>query len=192
MHIKDDLVKLRETVAVKENRKMNRPDHNDVDFFIGQEVEHSPAIGRRTLFVVGVQDTQIILSQVEKNTCTHVYFGANQSFPNPKFDDGPTWKIWERMIIGCLQAGLLCTLDLDVCSAEGLCESGLVEYNNFIPMISVKLPHIQMLGYNATLKLDDIDFGKTNPGVWCHSLHELRDRNKFTDWSKYTQDEIIK
>jgi hypothetical protein len=49
-----------------------------------------------------------------------------------------------------------------------------------------------MLGYNATIKLDDKDFAATNPGVWCHQLHDLKDRNKFTDWSKYTKDEVIK
>jgi hypothetical protein len=68
----------------------------------------------------------------------------------------------------------------------------MVEYNNFLPMISVKLPYLQLLGYNATIKLDDKDFAATNPGVWCHQLHDLKDRTKFTDWSKYTKDEVIK
>jgi hypothetical protein len=88
--------------------------------------------------------------------------------------------------------GILCTLDLDVVAVAGLVEGPLVEYNNFIPMISVKIPHIQQLGYNATIKLDDRDFAATNPGVWCHSLHNLRDRQVFTDWSRYTKDEIVK
>ena len=171
---------------------MNRPDHNNVDFFIGKEVEHSPAFGYKTLFVVGIQDSKTILSLAKTNNCPHAYFGANHSFPNPKFNDALTWNNWRDMIQECLRAGLLCTLDLDVSSAEGLVESGLVDYNNFIPMISVKLPYIQLLGYNAIIKLDDKDFAKTNPGVWCHSLHELKDRKKFTDWSKYTQDEVIK
>ena len=171
---------------------MDRPNHNQVDFFIGKEVEHSPAFGHRTLFVVGIQNEQVIVELAKNHQCTHIYFGANQSFPNPEVNDAVTWKDWEDMIMESLQHGLLCTLDLDVKSAEGLCESSLIEYNNFIPMISVKLPYIQMLGYNATIKLDDIDFAKTNPGVWCHSLHELRDRKVFTDWSKYTQDEVIK
>jgi len=171
---------------------MNREGHSQVDFFIGQEVEHSPAFGHHTLFVVGIQDASVIINLVKNNNCTHVYFGANQSFPNPDINDGPTWREWEEMIQECLQVGLLCTLDLDSTCAEGLVESGLVDYNNFIPMISVKLPYVQLLGYNATIKIDDIDFAKSNPGVWCHSLHELRDRAKFTDWSKYTQDEIIK
>ena len=171
---------------------MNRAGHEEVNFFIGSEVEHSPAYGLRTLFVVGIQDASVIINLVKNNNCTHVYFGANQSFPDPDVNDGPTWREWEDMIQECLQQGLLCTLDLDSTCAEGLAESGLVEYNNFIPMISVKLPYIQLMGYNATIKLDDTDFAKTNPGVWCHSLHELRNRKVFTDWSKYTKDEVIK
>ena len=171
---------------------MNREGHEQVDFFIGREVEHSPAYSHKTLFVVGIQDAGVIINLVKNNNCTHVYFGANQSFPKLDTDDGDSWREWEGMIQECLQAGLLCTLDLDSTCAEGLAESSLVEYNNFIPMISVKLPYIQLLGYNATIKLDDKDFAKTNPGVWCHSLHELRDRKVFTDWSKYTQDEVIK
>jgi len=171
---------------------MNRAGHEQVDFFVGREVEHSPAFGHKTLFVVGIQDTGVIINMVKNNNCSHVYFGANQSFPNPETNDGDTWREWEGMITECLQRGLLCTLDLDVSSAEGLVESALVEYNNFIPMISVKLPYLQMLGYNATIKLDDKDFAATNPGVWCHQLHDLKDRTKFTDWSKYTKDEVIK
>jgi hypothetical protein len=171
---------------------MNRAGHEQVDFFVGREVEHSPAFGHKTLFVVGIQNTDVIVNMVINNNCSHVYFGANQSFPNPDINDGDTWREWEGMITKCLQRGLLCTLDLDVSSVEGLVEGCLIEYNNFIPMISVKLPSLQLLGYNATIKLDDKDFAATNPGVWCHQLHDLKDRKVFTDWSKYTQDEVIK
>jgi len=96
------------------------------------------------------------------------------------------------MIQDCLEAGWLCTLDLDHAQAEGLLESGLVEFHNFIPMISVKLPYIKQYGYNTIIKIDDRDFAATNPGVWCLSLHDLLKRHRFTDWSKYTKDEIIK
>jgi hypothetical protein len=171
---------------------MNRAGHEQISFFIGKEVEHTPAYGQRTLFVVGIQDSQIVMQEAMNNDCTHIYFGANQSFPILATNDADDWHEWDTMISDCLNRGFLCTLDLDVYCAEGLCESSLIEFNNFIPMISVKLPYIQLLGYNATLKLDDKDFAKTNPGVWCHSIHELRDRSKFTDWSKYTKDEVIK
>jgi hypothetical protein len=170
---------------------MERAGHDQVNFFLGREVEHTPAVGLRTLFVVGLQDPQIVLQEFNNNDCEHIYFGANQSFPMLAVNDADDWQEWESMISDCLEQGILCTLDLDSTCTEGLAESGLVEYNNFIPMISVKLPYVQLLGYNATLKIDDKDFAKTNPGVWCHSLHELRDRTKFTDWSKYTKDEVI-
>jgi hypothetical protein len=88
--------------------------------------------------------------------------------------------------------GYWCTLDLDVSEIESLLETGLTEHHKFIPMISVKLPYLQQLGYNATIKLDDRDFAATNPGVWCHQLHDLLNRNKFTNWSQYTQDEVIR
>jgi hypothetical protein len=171
---------------------MNREGHNNISFFIGTEVEHTPAFGKRTLFVVGIQDPQIVMQVYHNNDCEHVYFGANQSFPKLDINDGDGWRDWEVMIEDCLKHDILCTLDIDATCAEGLLESSLVEYNLFIPMISVKLPYIKQFGYNATLKIDDKDFKATNPGVWCHSLHDLQKRSVFTDWSKYTQDEVIK
>lgn len=170
---------------------MNRPEHNDVQFFVGTEVEHTPAHGKKTLFVVGIHDANGVMDLALANDCSHIYFGANQSFPNLDCNDAVAWRAWEAMIRPCLQAHMLCTLDLDVTCAEGLLESSFVEYHNFIPMISVKLPYIGQLGYNAIVKIDDRDFAATNPGVWCHSVHDLQRRDVFTDWSQYTKDEVI-
>jgi len=171
---------------------MIRTGHESVMFFIGTEVEHTPAFGKKTLFVVGLQDPQIVLQEAKNNNCEHIYFGANQSFPALETNDADGWRDWEVMVQDCLEAGWFCTLDLDLAQAEGLLESALVEYSGFIPMISVKLPYIRQFGYNAVIKLDDKDFAATNPGVWCHSLHGLQKREVFTDWSRYTKDEVIK
>jgi len=168
---------------------MIRQGHEDVNFFTGVEVEHTPAYGMDTLFVVGVQPTSEITARLSRPG-QHIYFGANMSFPNPAIND-PVWNEWENMIAHYLKQGYMCTLDIDVSCVEGLVEGSLCEYNNFIPMISVKLPYVQLLGYNATIKLDDKDFAATNPGVWCHSLHNLRDRSTFTDWSQYTKDKPL-
>jgi hypothetical protein len=170
---------------------MNRDGHDSVRFFIGTEVEHSPALGMRTLFVVGIQDATEIMAMAQKNNCPHIYFGANQSFPNPAVNSGE-WTRWENMIGVCLMHGAWCTLDVDVGAAEGLLEGTLIDHDHFIPMISVKLPYAKLYNYNTTIKIDDKDFQATNPGVWCHSLHELKNRAVFTDWSKYSQDEVIK
>jgi len=167
---------------------MIRPNHNNLKFFYGQEVEHTPALGMQTLFVVGLQSTEQILALAKNQNVQHIYFGANQSFPNIPVNNGAEWGKWEHMIYYFLDRDYWCTLDLDISCVEGLAESGLSEYNHFIPMISAKLPYIRLLGYNATLKLDDVDFDHSNPGVWCHNIHDLMNRQQFTDWSKYTKD----
>jgi hypothetical protein len=179
---------------------MIRAGHEETKFFTGVEVEHTPALGKQTLFVVGVQDVQEIQDWIDdfasyedkSKHIQHIYFGANQSFPNLAVNDGGEWAKWEMMIYHFLEKEHLCTLDIDVACTEGLLEAGFVEYHNFIPMISVKLPYIFQLGYNATIKLDDKDFKSTNPGVWCHQLqHNLLDRRVFTEWSKYTKDKTL-
>ena len=169
-------------------------------FFVGVEVEHTPAYKMKTLFVVGVQDPAIILHIAndtqplldESRRIKHIYFGANQSFPKLAVIDADGWGEWEYMIEECLDAGYWCTLDLDVAQVEGLLESGLVENRKFIPQISVKIPYLSQLRYNATLKIDDKDFDATNHGVWCHNLHDLLGRDRFTSWDQYGKDEIIK
>lgn len=172
---------------------MNRNGHDNVGFFVGDEVERTPAHGKKTLFVVGVHSVEKIHQYLDNNPfdIEHIYFGANHSFPNLQVNDASAWAQWEHMINHFLDQGLWCTLDVDISCAEGLCESGLCERRQFIPMISAKLPYIQQLGYNATLKLDDRDFDATNPGVWCHSLWTLQSRRAFTSWDQYSQDKTL-
>lgn len=163
-----------------------------VTFFVGTEIERTPAFGMRTLFVVGTHDEQIIINLAKNNDCTHIYFGANQSFPSLTINDSAGWRPWENMIKGCIDANFWCTLDFDVAQHEGLLESGLTENRRFIPQISVKLPYLSQLGYNATIKIDDKDFEATNPGVWCVPIGAITQRKYFTNWDEYTNDEIIK
>lgn len=169
---------------------MDRPGHNEATtFFIGTEVEHSPTYGQRTLFVVGKQNPKEILARALNNNCPHIYLGANQSFALDGTDEDS--YEWDHIIMTLVEAGVWTTLDFDVCDIEWVLELGATEYDNFIPMISVKIPYIRQLNYNATLKIDDKDFKATNPGVWCHSVQNLMSRDAFTDWSKYTKDEVI-
>lgn len=173
-------------------RQYDTGEKEAVTFFVGTEIEKTPAYGKQTLFIVGVKYPKDIIKLAAKNKCEHIYFGANQSFPKLDKDDAEGWRPWEEMIQKCLEAGYWCTLDLDVCCAEGLLESSLVEYRRFIPQLSVKLPYLTQLGYNATIKLDDKDFDATNPGVWCHRLRDLTTTDTFTDWDQYGKDKILK
>jgi hypothetical protein len=160
----------------------------DVVFFIGKEVEHTPAYGMNTLFVTGVQPVDEIASKL--NGCNHIFFGANHSF-NPSVNDYNGWKAWEDMIQFFLDRDYLCSLDIPISAVEEFNDGGLNDHSNFIPQIRVPIPYVKLWNYNTMLKIDDKDFKATNPGVWSHSLHTLMDRSKFTDWNQYKQDKIL-
>lgn len=167
----------------------------EISFFLGKEVEHTPAYDMKTLFIVGIQCTTEILKVLDDpftkvNTpIKHLFFGANHSFSPTT----PTeWSNWENMIKFFLNRNYLCSLDIPISCVEEFHESGLCEYDNFIPQIRVPIPYIKLWNYNTMLKLDDRDFKATNPGVWSHSLHTLMDRKCFTDWNQYNEDKQIK
>ncbi len=170
---------------------------DNINFFIGNEVEHTPAYGMRTLFVTDIQHEQIIehiLNEENSYSDTskhikHIFFGANHSF-NPQTPE--EHKLWEQMIFYFLDKDYLCSLDIPINQVEEFHESGYCERDNFIPQIRVPIPYVKLWNYNTMLKIDDRDFKATNPGVWSHSLHTLMDRSKFTDWSQYSNDEIVK
>jgi hypothetical protein len=157
-----------------------------VEFFVGREVEHTPAFGKMTLFVTGVQNREGIAEKLQG--CEHIFFGANQSF-NPQ--NNLEWQRWESMIQYFLDKGYLCSLDIPMSAVEEFNDSGLCEYDNFIPQISVRIPYIQLWNYNTMVKIDDRDFNATNPGVWTHSLHNLMDRSVFTSWDQYKDDKVL-
>ena len=166
---------------------------DNVTYFVGDEIEVTPAFNLRTLFVVGVMAPEEITDIAAKHECDHVYFGANQSF------DGKNIGEWVRQIEHVLRLGFWATLDFDVkygnCSTNHKPPAWFVNLNafeKFIPQISVKIPNLTMYNENATIKIDDVDFNATNQGVWCHQLNKLLDADKLTEWSAYANDEIIK
>jgi hypothetical protein len=171
------------------NRDYTAGTVDNVTFFIGNEVEHTPAFGMKTLFVTGIQPVEAIEGVLTGKDITHIFFGANHSFNPSGYDEH---KAWEDMIFHFLDKDMLCSLDIPMSQVEEFHESGYCEYINFIPQIRVPIPYIKLWNYNTMLKIDDKDFKATNPGVWSHSLHTLMNRNKFTDWSQYKNDEIVK
>lgn len=162
---------------------------NNVDFFTGVEVEHTPAFGLATLFVVGTQDIELVESHLQNTQCKHIFFGANHSFHPETVED---WRKWEKLICHFLEKGLLCSLDIPITCVEEFNESEFCDHDNFIPQIRVPIPYTKLWNYNTMIKIDDLDFNYSNPGVWTHSLHDLMDRKKFTSWDKYKNDEVIK
>ena len=160
-----------------------------VIYFIGTEVENTAMKGEKTLFVVGIQPVEEIVDHATNNKLRHLYFGTSQSFQPKSHDD---WRNWNSMITPLLEKGYWVTLDFGVEYANDIHEEGWTDFNTFIPMISVKLPYIRLYNYNTTLKIDDTTWGHSNPGVWCHPLNTLLERNVYTDWKDYIGDTAIK
>lgn len=177
------------------NRDYTTGTADDVVFFVGREVEHTPAFGMLTLFVTGVHTPDEVQKALDSHyqlgghTIKHIFFGANHSFNPNGYDEH---KRWEDMITHFLGQNMLCSLDIPINQVEEFNDGGLNEYDNFIPQIRVPIPYIKLWNYNTMLKIDDKDFKATNPGVWSHSLHSLMDRNVFTDWGCYKNDEVLK
>ena len=171
-------------------RDYDTGEQEGVEFFTGVEVEKTPAYGMKTLFVTGIHSYATVKQHIANEQIEHVFFGANHSY-NPTTAE--EFDIWDTMIGVFLKEGVLCSLDIpSTINMEWFMDGGLIEYNNFIPQIRVVVPYVEQWNYNTMVKIDDKGFNASNPGVWCHSLHDLMDRNKFTDWSKYGLDKPLK
>lgn len=169
---------------------MKRENHENARFFIGSEVEHTPAFNKRTLFVVGEQAVEEIIDLARKNRCTHVYMGANHSFDYDSADP----HYWDSTITALLDRGFWTTLDYPAHLHAAMLtylNAGIWQSRIFVPMLRVPIAHVDTSHPNLTVKIDDVDFAATNPGVWCLHFNQLCDSNRFTDWKDYVGDELV-
>lgn len=161
----------------------------DVKYFVSTEVEKTPAYGLKTLFVVGLQDPLTVLNLIKEHEVEHVFLGANQSFFPDNADDFSEWEIFLGSV---LKSGVMVTLDFDIVFIAEVYGFNCINHFNFIPLISIKIPYVDRLNYNACIKIDDVGFESTNFGVWVHRIQDLMDSKTYTPWSEYKNDKIIK
>lgn len=168
---------------------MKRDGHENIMYFIGPEVEHTPAYSKKTLFVIGLQPVNEIVDLARQHKVTHIFMGANHSFVSRI-----AGNYWDETITELLDRGFWVTLDYEAHEHFRVLEMlnpGVWQSRTFVPLLSVRIPKIQTSSPNLTVKIDDIDFKATNPGVWCMHFHEVTDSNRFTDWVEYGTDVVI-
>jgi hypothetical protein len=173
---------------------MNRDGHNNVTFFVGPEVEHTPAFCKKTLFVVDYQSPETVEAHAKEQNVQHVFLGANHSFHTYHVTDYFI-ETWNNLITRLLDKGYWVTLDYPAHQHQTVLKMlnpGIWQSRLFVPLLSVRIPKIETSSPNLTVKIDDIDFKATNPGVWCMSVREVTDSNRFTDWTEYSTDVVIK
>ena len=102
-----------------------------VDYFVGTEVENTAMKGERTLFVVGIKDPLEIYKIIETVEAAqgvrHIYLGTSQCF-TPKTQED--WDAWDKFIVDLLKAKLWVTLDFGVEYANDILEYSWNEFDN--------------------------------------------------------------
>ena len=158
----------------------------DVGVFSGKEIEHTPAYGLQTLFLVR---NDLTFDQIQ-SLCVHsnaeaIYYGANKSFMlNHGMQIG--------QIMQFLQRGYYVTVDYPYSQHDEIQKQFNLVWNHekFIPFCSIIFPYVNK-DEKLCIKVDDIDFNKTNPGVWTMSMDDFKKNAGYTKWEDYKKDEPI-
>jgi hypothetical protein len=161
-------------------------------FYVGPNVEHSPAYSKKTLFVVGKQGLDEITRLAREHKVTHIFMGANHSFD---IDQENITHYWNLTIQSLLDRGFWVTLEYPAHQHELLLNTlnqFIWQSRLFVPLVGIRIPKLQTSNSNLTVKFGDSDFKETDPGVWCMHFHEVTDSNRFTDWVEYNNLWIIK
>ena len=160
---------------------------DNVQVFTGKEVEHTPALGLQTLFLARNDLTfEEIVTLADKVKAKAIYYGANRTFI-PDIQDQPL------QIKKLLKKGYYVTIDYQYNIHEEVKQNfkNVWNHKNFIPFCSIIFADTDK-DKQLYFKIDDIDFNKTNSGVWAKSMKSLKESAGYTKWSQYKKDKPIK
>ena len=158
----------------------------DVNVFSGIEIEHTPAYGKQTLFLARNDLTfDQILSLCVSSNAEAVYFGANRTYMH-------NHAMQLAQIHQLLDRGYWVPVDYPFELHQLVAKkfSTCWRKDKFIPFCSIIFPHTEE-DDNLCFKVDDVDFNKTNPGVWSMTMKDFKQKAGFTKWEDYKQDEPI-
>ena len=150
-------------------------------FYIGPEVNQTPAFSKRTLFVEDFQDTKIIESTAREYKTPHISLAANETF-SLEYD-------WDAQLTALLDRGFMVTLEYPVELHSRLIlnlSRGVLQSRNFVPLPCVLISKMSTLNPNLTLKIDDM----SGDGVWAMHYHQVMDSNRFTAASEFQMVEV--
>ena len=116
-----------EATFIGKTMALNTDARQQVDYFVGTEVENTIMKGEKTLFVVGIKSADEIIKLAEEHSIRHIYFGTSQSFhPANPYD----WASWDEMIKPLLIKDYFVTLDFDVQYCKEIHEESWCEYKS--------------------------------------------------------------
>ena len=154
-----------------------------VKVFSGLEVEHTPAFGKQTLFLA---TNELTFDQIQelavKVNAEAIYYGANRTFMH-------NIGTQVAQMMKFLDMGYYVTIDYQYNLHNEVKKrfSSVWNREKFIPFCSVIFENSEE-DNNLCIKVDDIDFNKTNPGVWTMSMNHFKQTSGFTSWNNYKKD----
>jgi hypothetical protein len=161
-------------------------DKGEVNLFVGDEIEHTLAHGTRTLFLARNDlTTDQILELVVANDCEHIYYGANRMYMH-------SHGMQIAQMMKFLDDGYYVTVDYPYAIHTEVKKKFALIWKRpkFIPFCSIIFPNTAE-DPQVHIKIDDVDFNKTNPGVWAMSLNKVKEMAGYTQWEEYKSDRPI-
>lgn len=168
-----------------------------VSHFIGREVENTPAYGLETLFIVpdGKSTDEIIqIIKKHESEVENVYLNANHfmiedDIIHPGF--GIDWHAIFKHIENCSYIKFFTIEIFDQNSIQQI-HPLLDKYQKLIINVSIQIPFAEKHRQRISLKIDDVTFKATNPGVWSCVITDIMAHSyTFTPWEQYKKDRII-
>ena len=168
------------------NRDYTIGKSKDVKVFTGLEIEHTPAYGLKTLFLARNDLTfDQIVKLCKETNAEAIYYGANRSYIHGHF-------MQVAQIVKLLALGYFVTVDYPFELHQMVKEKFEICWKNekFIPFCSIIFPNSED-DEQLYMKVDDVDFKATGPGVWTMSMNNFKQSSGFTSWDEYKKDEPI-
>lgn len=171
------------------DRTYSNDSNQQVEFFVGQELEKTKFFGQKTLFVVGnksEQEINVKISQAEKkigSKIEHIYLAANHS-----------WKEFKNfdLISKFINMGYNVTYECDSMTLDQVEHKlPLTNSEKFVLMLSVPVPNVMLKNKHTVIKIDDRDTNRNNPGIWCKDIQDMLNEDNLTTWDKYSNDIIL-
>ena len=159
---------------------------DNVKVFYGVEVEHTPAYGLQTLFLAR---NDLTFDQIQElavlSNAEAIYYGANRSYMHNHYQQ-------VLQVIKFIEHGYYVTVDYPFELHQLVSQKYALTWKHpkFIPFCSIIFPDSEE-DTSLCFKIDDIDFDKTNPGVWTMSMKDFKSKAGFTKWNDYKKDEPI-
>ena len=115
-----------------------------------------------------------------------VYYGANRTFLNNVANQ-------PLQINRLLNDGYYVTIDYQYNIHDEVKKrySAVWQHEKFIPFCSIIFENTEE-DTRMCFKIDDVDFNKTNKGVWAMGMEDFKSKAGYTKWDQYKQDQPIK